>query len=129
MAPGLLLGKLYPCPNSLNCVNSEIDHKMSFCIFNSFSSKGLIQTVEAMGGRLQSEKNLYWAFSFRSGMFGFVDDLELRLDAKSQYLHMRSASRVGYSDRGVNQKRVQLLKNQKSQYFLDKDTNSVSILS
>jgi uncharacterized protein (DUF1499 family) len=35
-----------------------------------------------------------------------VDDVELRLDADQGLIHIRSASRVGRSDFGVNRKRV-----------------------
>ena len=43
-------------------------------------------------------------------MFRFVDDLECRLDAENRVIHVRSASRVGYSDLGVNRKRVERLR-------------------
>ncbi|MCU7800664.1 MAG: DUF1499 domain-containing protein [gamma proteobacterium symbiont of Lucinoma myriamae] len=39
-------------------------------------------------------------------MFKFFDDFELRLDNTTHKLHIRSASRVGYSDFGVNKRRV-----------------------
>jgi uncharacterized protein (DUF1499 family) len=44
----------------------------------------------------------------RSRIFGFVDDLELLLEGDE--LAVRSASRVGYSDRGVNRRRVEALR-------------------
>ena len=40
----------------------------------------------------------------------YVDDLEVSLLAESNILSIRSESRVGESDLGVNQKRVDLLK-------------------
>jgi uncharacterized protein (DUF1499 family) len=40
----------------------------------------------------------------------FVDDLEIRIDSTQKVIHIRSASRVGYSDMGVNRKRTELLK-------------------
>jgi uncharacterized protein (DUF1499 family) len=39
-----------------------------------------------------------------------VDDLELRFDPEKQLLHIRSASRVGYSDLNVNRERAERLK-------------------
>ena len=39
-----------------------------------------------------------------------MDDLEIRIDATQKVIHIRSASRVGYSDMGVNKKRTKLLK-------------------
>ena len=44
----------------------------------------------------------------RSRIFNFVDDLELLLDGDE--LAVRSASRIGYSDRGVNRRRVEALR-------------------
>ena len=38
---------------------------------------------------------------------GFVDDVEFHLDRESRTVHFRSASRVGYSDLGVNRKRME----------------------
>ena len=41
---------------------------------------------------------------------GFADDLELRLDAEESAIHVRSASRLGIGDCGVNRKRVEALR-------------------
>jgi uncharacterized protein (DUF1499 family) len=46
----------------------------------------------------------------RSALFGFVDDLELELRAAEGVIAVRSASRVGYSDLGVNRRRVESLR-------------------
>lgn len=46
----------------------------------------------------------------RSLVFRFVDDLWLRLDAGSGVIDVKSASRVGYSDLGVNRRRVERLR-------------------
>ncbi|PZO25782.1 MAG: DUF1499 domain-containing protein, partial [Betaproteobacteria bacterium] len=42
--------------------------------------------------------------------FGFVDDVEFRIDQGSGLLHVRSASRVGYSDLDANRKRVEQIR-------------------
>jgi uncharacterized protein (DUF1499 family) len=44
---------------------------------------------------------------FRSLMLGFVDDVEFMVDEPQQLIHFRSASRVGYSDLGVNRQRME----------------------
>ena len=64
-----------------------------------------------MGGSIQAEKTDYLAATFTSSIFRFVDDLEIRIDTGQEMIHLRSASRVGHSDGGVNRKRVELLKN------------------
>ncbi|EHJ47780.1 hypothetical protein DFW101_1773 [Solidesulfovibrio carbinoliphilus subsp. oakridgensis] len=44
-----------------------------------------------------------------SARFGFVDDLEFLYDPNQGLLHARSASRVGYSDFGVNRRRLEAI--------------------
>ena len=46
----------------------------------------------------------------KSRVFGFIDDLELQLHPETGDIHIRSASRVGYSDMGVNRRRVETLR-------------------
>lgn len=46
----------------------------------------------------------------RSAVFGFVDDLELHLRPDTKIIAVRSAARLGYSDFGVNHKRVEELR-------------------
>lgn len=46
----------------------------------------------------------------RSAVFRFVDDLELELRKGEGTVAVRSASRVGYSDFGVNRRRVENLR-------------------
>ena len=41
---------------------------------------------------------------------GFADDLEACLDARAGVVHVRSASRMGHHDLGVNRKRVEALR-------------------
>jgi uncharacterized protein (DUF1499 family) len=43
-------------------------------------------------------------------MIGFVDDLELQVDAAAQVIHVRSASRLGRRDFGVNRARIEALR-------------------
>ena len=41
---------------------------------------------------------------------GFVDDLELQVDPTARVIHVRSASRLGHRDFGVNRARVESLR-------------------
>jgi len=68
------------------------------------------ETVVEMGGNIKAEQDNYIAVTFTSFLFRFIDDLEIRIDYKNRLIHIRSAARVGYSDLGVNRKRVDLLK-------------------
>ena len=63
-----------------------------------------------MGGSIEDESKDYFASTFSSGIFGFVDDFEIRIDPVKKIIHIRSASRVGHGDMGVNKKRIELLK-------------------
>ena len=70
----------------------------------------LVATIKDMGGIFQHAKDNYIPATFSSSIFGFVDDLEIRIDTNQRVMHFRSASRVGYGDGGVNRKRVELFK-------------------
>lgn len=115
-ALGLLNGQLQACPTTENCVISEringADHTIEPFTFigntTSFSNK--LQTViQSLGGEVVVIDEGYIAATFRSPIFGFVDDLELRI-THDQRLHFRSSSRVGKSDLGANKRRVEALK-------------------
>jgi uncharacterized protein (DUF1499 family) len=54
-----------------------------------------------------NQQQHYIAATFTSKVFKFVDDFEIRIDAEEHQLHIRSASRIGYSDLGVNRRRVE----------------------
>ncbi len=117
-ATGLMDGKLSACPDTPNCVNSEsrddTGHYIEPLTVDKTDANPLA-TLSAiisgqMGGEIQKEGTDYLAATFSSSFFGFVDDLEVRLDPTNKLLHLRSASRVGYSDADVNLKRVTLLK-------------------
>ncbi len=52
----------------------------------------------------------YLRAEFRSAIFGFVDDVELAVGGAPGVIHVRSASRVGYWDLGVNRRRVEQIR-------------------
>jgi uncharacterized protein (DUF1499 family) len=60
--------------------------------------------------RIVKDKEDYLHAECRSAVFGFVDDLELQLRASERIIAVRSASRLGYSDLGVNRRRVEALR-------------------
>lgn len=57
--------------------------------------------------RIVKEDGVYLHAEVRSFLFRFVDDLEFLIDTEQSLIHMRSASRTGYSDLGVNRRRVE----------------------
>lgn len=56
------------------------------------------------------EQDTYLHAEARSRIFGFVDDVEFLFDAERRVIHIRSAARSGYSDFGVNRRRVERIR-------------------
>jgi uncharacterized protein (DUF1499 family) len=48
--------------------------------------------------------------TFSTAVFHYVDDVEVRFDKENNLIHLRSASRIGRSDFGVNRKRIERIK-------------------
>ncbi len=114
--PGLENGKLAPCPSSPNCVSSHHDpadrgHYVDPIAFDDPPGdlrRRLVKVVSAMpGATLVSEEANYLHFTFTTSWMRFVDDVELLIDPDDKTVHIRSASRLGYGDFGVNRKRVE----------------------
>ncbi len=111
---GLLEGRLAPCINKDNCVNSMTDDSSSIepIHFTGEPDEAWLKMkriLQASGGNIEQEKENYLWATFRSPLFSFVDDVEILMDAKSQQFNIRSASRVGQSDFSANRKRVEAL--------------------
>lgn len=107
---GLENGRLRPCPSSPNCVSSEAPDT-DFAPFELPGEDGwerLRLAIVSQGGSIEREEAGYLHATFRSRGFGFVDDLECRLDGRT--VQVRSASRLGWWDMGVNRRRVELLR-------------------
>ena len=109
-APGLAQGQLAPCPDSPNCVSSEagtVAEKATQPLSVDAWGK-LPEVIAAQGGTVTSTSDDYISAEFKSAIFGFVDDVEFR--KADDAVHIRSASRVGYSDAGANAARVAALR-------------------
>lgn len=105
--------KLKPCPDSPNCVSTQSTQaakKRAPLPFSGDPTEALKQLqaiVEAMPRtKLVTAKDNYLHFTFKTWPIPFIDDVEFLLDAEAKVIHYRSASRVGYSDMGVNSKRM-----------------------
>lgn len=109
-APGLVDGRLAPCPDSPNCVNSE-EGTVSQASTEPLGLEAwekLPAVITAQGGSVTKAGDDYISAEFSSAIFGFVDDVEFR--KSDEAVHVRSASRVGYSDAGANAARVAALR-------------------
>ncbi|PIP03430.1 MAG: DUF1499 domain-containing protein [Zetaproteobacteria bacterium CG12_big_fil_rev_8_21_14_0_65_54_13] len=110
---GLKQGVLLPCPDSPNCVCSEAhsqgsgEHAIAPVQAADGAWAKLKKRMIDLGGIIEQDDGHYLHATFRSPLFRYVDDVELRLDSAQGLIHIRSASRVGRSDFGVNRKRVE----------------------
>lgn len=109
---GLTEGKLRPCGPKPNCVCSTYtsdDHFIEAIKYNKdpakFETDVRSYVASKKSFKLITLEINYAHIEDTSKIFGFVDDLELQL--VDSIIEVRSASRVGYSDLGANQKRVE----------------------
>lgn len=113
---GLSGEKLRPCPDSPNCVVSENAtpssriEPLSFKVAPEQAWTALRRAVERGGGVIREDRDGYLWATFTSRFFRFIDDVEFRMDAVHGIIHVRSASRAGSSDFGVNRKRIEKLR-------------------
>jgi uncharacterized protein (DUF1499 family) len=111
---GVVDGRLAACPGTPNCVNSETpDESIAPLEFEGPAERAWQAAAEAVagtGGHVVTADETYLHATYTSRVFRFVDDLELRLDAEASVIHVRSASRIGYSDLGANRRRVERLR-------------------
>lgn len=118
MAPkvGLINQRLQPVPRTPNCVSSMADKNDAKHYIEPISYQGELETVkEHLLAAIQSQPNVklikqepdYWYFTFQTPMLKFTDDVEFYFPADEKRVHMRSASRIGYSDWGTNRKRLE----------------------
>jgi len=107
-------GRLKPCPSSPNCVSTQATvpgQQMAPLPYRGdrIRSRQLILAIVGAMPRttIVSQTDDYIHVEFRSRLFGFVDDVAFLFDDEGAVIHFRSASRSGYSDMGVNRKRME----------------------
>jgi uncharacterized protein (DUF1499 family) len=112
---GVKDGRFAACKPTPNCVSSQADpadreHYIRPIAFNGAMHE-LRRAVESMTRAtvIREEDNYLYA-EYKSALMGYVDDVELLLDEKAALVHVRSASRLGRSDFGVNRKRIEELR-------------------
>ena len=112
---GVKDGRLAPCKRSPNCVSSQADptdheHYIPAIAFRGAMAE-LRRAVESMARAtvIKAERDYLYA-EYRSKLMRYVDDLELYYDEKQGLVHVRSASRLGRRDFGVNRHRVEALR-------------------
>ena len=110
-------GRLIPCPDSPNCVNSQaaagdkhfipaIEYKCT----RAQARQRLLEIIRDTGRtRVITSADDYIRAEYTSRIFRFVDDVEFYFPPEP-VIHVRSASRLGYSDLGANRKRIERIR-------------------
>jgi uncharacterized protein (DUF1499 family) len=109
---GVKDGKLAACPSSPNCVNSQSqDPKSKIAPLPLVAIADLKKVIESMERTTIIEQTDNYLYAeFKSKLMGYVDDVEFYRDSQANVTHVRSASRLGQSDLGVNRKRIEAIR-------------------
>lgn len=117
---GVNNGQLQECSSKPNCVNSQAkddDHFIQAISFAGTAPETQVRLLtilnEWQGVKIVLTEEHYIQAEFVSKVFRFVDDVEFyfpEADAGITIIQVRSASRIGYSDLGVNRKRIEQIR-------------------
>ena len=100
--------ELKPCVQISHCVREEIDLKS-----NTQTFEAIKQIIENTPRTIITESDGYYLHAeVTSRIMKYIDDLEVSYIPENNQIVIRSESRVGEGDFGVNKKRVELIKNQ-----------------
>ncbi len=117
---GISNDQLIQCPDTPNCVNSQATDKEHFIEPIHFTGTPkevqgrLLKTLKAWERtKTTVVQEDYIRVEFTSLIFRFVDDVEFYFptaENEKTIIHIRSASRIGYSDFGANRKRIEQIR-------------------
>jgi uncharacterized protein (DUF1499 family) len=113
---GIKESKLAACPSTPNCVSSDAADEHAVAPFALAQPAGDAWRAARSAVAALPRTTIialtddYLRAECRSLVFGFVDDLELHLRPAENAIAVRSASRLGRSDLGVNRRRVERLR-------------------
>lgn len=111
----MAVSRLKPCPRSPNCVSSleaeRTSHRMEPMPLDLPPDRAMerLKAILARRDRTEivEEDGRYLHATETSALFRFVDDVEFEIDPEAGKIHFRSASRLGWSDLGVNRRRME----------------------
>jgi uncharacterized protein (DUF1499 family) len=108
---GVRDGRLAPCKRTPNCVSSQADpadreHYIAPLHGTLAAARTAVRSMPRT--KVVLEKENYLHVEFRSRLLGYIDDVELYFDG--QVIQVRSASRLGRRDFGVNRRRIEALR-------------------
>jgi uncharacterized protein (DUF1499 family) len=108
---GVRDGRLAACKPSPNCVSSQAnpadaEHYVAPIHGSMAAVRDAVESLPRTTV-IREDKDYVYA-EFRTRLLGYVDDVEFYFDG--QVIHVRSCSRLGRRDFGVNRKRVEALR-------------------
>lgn len=113
---GVNNGHLADCPSKPNCYCSQAtdaDHVVAPFTYKGEKKDAFLQLKKIVASHkrasIVAETDNYLHIEYKSAIMGFVDDLEFYFPDE-KVIHVRSASRLGYSDFGVNLDRIELFR-------------------
>jgi uncharacterized protein (DUF1499 family) len=116
---GVKEGRLAPPKSTPNCVSSQadpadIEHYIAPIPFKGDAAAATAAVRKAVEGMRDAtvirHEGGYLYAEYRTKLMRFVDDVEFFYDGKAGLIHVRSASRLGRRDFGVNRARVEALR-------------------
>jgi uncharacterized protein (DUF1499 family) len=114
---GATNGRLADCPDSPNCVCSQEtrpSHNIAALACEGEGQAAFSRLAELLNSwprtKIVTQTDNYMHVEFTTLIMRFVDDVEFLLAEDEKVIHVRSASRVGYSDLGTNRKRVEAIR-------------------
>ncbi|MCF8088341.1 MAG: DUF1499 domain-containing protein [Desulfotignum sp.] len=119
---GISNGALAPCPKTPNCVNSQAVGEKQYIQpirYEGTREDARARLLQILGSQrrakiLTAQEN-YIRTEVTSALFRFVDDVEFYFPEEKSgemVIHIRSASRFGYSDLGANRKRIERIRSE-----------------
>ena len=118
---GVTSGQLMACPDKPNCVSTQTADETHFIQPIRFSGSvqeaqdRLLQVLKSTKStKIIAIQENYIRVEFTSSVLRFVDDAEfyfLAVPSEAITINLRSASRIGHSDFGVNRERIEQIRN------------------
>ncbi len=116
---GVVDGRLTPCPVTPNCVSTQADpadrvHRVEPLAYTGSTADARAAVVAVLRAMprttIRADRPDYLHAEVRSFLWGFIDDLEFYFDGAAGLVHIRSASRLGEGDLGVNRGRYEAIR-------------------
>lgn len=111
---GVRDGRLKPPPSTPNAVSSQAEggyHAIAPLAYRGTpeaAMAALLAIVRATPRtRVVAQSEDYLYVEYASALMGYVDDVEFWFPPGGKLIHVRSASRLGHGDLGVNRRRIE----------------------